>query len=301
MAVHQYSSNLFLIDLDQNLRGFRQFISCWLLIENGRVILVDPGPGSTIPVILQALRDMNIIKIDYILLTHIHIDHAGGTGLLIEKFPEVRLICHPKAIAHLVNPEQLWQGSLKVLGKVARAYGPVKPVPESSISFEESINLFGSTIDIIFTPGHAAHHICFSINDILFAGEVAGTNISLNNKNYIRIATPTVFIYEVFRESLLKVAALKAKRICFAHYGMRIDSDNVFNEALEQLDLWCEIIKKETARQNAVHDETLFNIILEKDTNLKSCYSALPADLRERETLFIKNSIGGIQTYYEKI
>lgn len=301
MAVHQYSSNLFLIDLDQNLRGFRQFISCWLLIENGRVILVDPGPGSTIPVILQALRDMNIIKIDYILLTHIHIDHAGGTGLLIEKFPEVRLICHPKAIAHLVNPEQLWQGSLKVLGKVARAYGPVKPVPESSISFEESINLFGLTIDIIFTPGHAAHHICFSINDILFAGEVAGTNISLNNKNYIRIATPTVFIYEVFRESLLKVAALKAKRICFAHYGMRTDSDNVFNEALEQLDLWCEIIKKETARQNAVHDETLFNIILEKDTNLKSCYSALPADLRERETLFIKNSIGGIRTYYEKI
>ena len=112
MAIHKKSKNLFLIDLDQKLPGFRKFISSWLYTKDHKNIIIDPGPTSTIPVLEKALADLNIHKVDYILLTHIHIDHAGGTGLLLSKFPDSKVLCHPMGIPHMINPEKLWQGSL---------------------------------------------------------------------------------------------------------------------------------------------------------------------------------------------
>lgn len=119
--IHECGNNLFLIDLDQPREGFRHFISSWILLEKGGAVLVDTGPRSTIPVLKQALRKLGITKIPYILLTHIHIDHAGGTGLLMNDYPEAKVICHPKGIRHMVQPEKLWESSRQVLGPLARS------------------------------------------------------------------------------------------------------------------------------------------------------------------------------------
>ncbi|NPA25310.1 MAG: MBL fold metallo-hydrolase, partial [Deltaproteobacteria bacterium] len=126
--------NLTCIDLDEpRLQGFVKFISAWVYKSEELTFLVDPGPLSTIPHLLGELEKMGVARLDYILLTHIHIDHAGGTGELLKSFPEAQVICHPQGIKHLVNPEKLWQGSLKVLGHVAEIYGEIIPVPEASI------------------------------------------------------------------------------------------------------------------------------------------------------------------------
>ena len=152
--------NLFCIDLDQpTLEGFRKFISAWLYRGNGFTLLVDPGPLSTIPHLRGELRRHGVERIDYVLLTHIHIDHAGGTGALLREFPEARVICHPEGIRHLVAPEKLWQGSRKVLGTLAEAYGEIVPVPQEKIGFEEEIGASG--VRVFLTPGHAQHHCCY--------------------------------------------------------------------------------------------------------------------------------------------
>ena len=101
-------------------------------------LLVDPGPASTIPYLVERLDELGIRTIDYILLTHIHLDHAGGTGQLLRHFPGAKVNCHPKGIPHMVAPQKLWEESIKVLGKVAEAYGEMAPVPESCISFRDS-------------------------------------------------------------------------------------------------------------------------------------------------------------------
>lgn len=105
------------IDLDQpSLEGFRQFISCWLYQDEKLCFVVDPGPLSTIPVLLKELQKQQVKSLDYILLTHIHIDHAGGTGELLRTFPQTKVICHPNGIKHLIAPEKLWAGSKKFSG-----------------------------------------------------------------------------------------------------------------------------------------------------------------------------------------
>src|SRR6056297_1613601 len=113
--------NLTCIDLDQpDHEGFRRFISSWLHRDKRLGFLVDPGPLSTIPHLLAELDKAGVERLDLILLTHIHIDHAGGTGALLDRYPEAKVVCHPDGIPHMIDPAQLWQGSLKVLGDLAR-------------------------------------------------------------------------------------------------------------------------------------------------------------------------------------
>ncbi|MCK4536940.1 MAG: MBL fold metallo-hydrolase, partial [Desulfuromonadales bacterium] len=146
--------NLTCIDLDQpSLEGFRKFISCWLYRDEAISFIVDPGPLSTIPHLVDALQKHGVKHLDYILLTHIHIDHAGGAGALFEHFPEARVICHPDGIRHMIEPEKLWQGSLKVLGTLAETFGEIIPVPKNRIGYDELIAESG--LRCFLTPGHA--------------------------------------------------------------------------------------------------------------------------------------------------
>lgn len=296
MAVHKKSAYLWLVDLDQELDGFREFISCWIFKNDDMTFVVDPGPVSTIPVLLTALKDLSIKKIDFILLTHIHIDHAGGTGLLFQDFPEAQIICHDKGIAHMVHPEKLWKGSLKVLGKIAETYGPIYPIDRRYISFQEAIVTGKTKIKTIETPGHAAHHLNFLVEGYLFAGEVAGVNIPFKNELYLRIATPPKFVYEIYKASLVKASQLDCDVICFGHYDMRTDIRSVFNAALGQLEHWLESVKSYYSKFKTPDPANIFNELQTTDPLLKM-YSSLDKDIRLREKYFAENSIKGMLGY----
>lgn len=299
MTMRKIRDNLYLIDIDQALEGFRKFISAWVYRVDGATILVDPGPASTIPFLADQLKRAGIGRIDHVLLTHIHLDHAGGAGHLLQHFPEAKVNCHPKGIPHLVAPQKLWDESRKVLGKVAEAYGEMAPVPEASISWQERIPAGGSLVEAIETPGHAAHHVSYRAGDILFAGEVAGVYVPLDNGFYCRPATPPPFHHGIFRDSIDRLAALDARLVCLGHYGSRQDVAGMFERARRQLDFWVDTARRHFGEGGDPFEEAVLADLIAGDPHMER-WTSLPEDIRSRERTFCSNSIRGIRGYLNK-
>lgn len=292
-------NNLTCIDLDQPTReGFRHFISCWIYRDDTLAFAVDPGPLSTVPHLLAELDRLGVDRLDFILLTHIHIDHAGGTGALLERFPAARVVCHPDGIRHLVDPEQLWQGSRKVLGDLADLFGEIVPVPADRIGPGELLD--GSGLTCHLTPGHAPHHVCFQFGDLLVGGEVAGVRADVAEGIYMRPATPPRFILEIAVDSLDRMIALAPRSLIIAHHGLVEPALDYLEIARTQLPLWVRGVI-ETANVPAEGQEAaLFDWLLDHDPWFAR-FGQLPADIRARERHFFGNTLRGMQDYVNRL
>ncbi len=287
------------IDLDQpKLEGFRKFLSSWLCRWEGKTFLVDPGPLSTIAHLLHELRRHNVERLDYVLLTHIHIDHAGGTGELLRTYPEARVICHPDGVRHMIAPEKLWQGSLKVLGAVAEAYGEIVPVPEDKIGFEEEVGATG--LRAFLTPGHAAHHACYLMGDLLFGGEVAGVRCEMPEGIYMRPATPPRFILEVALGSLDRMLALRPRRMVFGHYGLVATAMEHLRIGRSQLLLWVKGVEAIAAVEESRREEAFFGWLLARDKQFSNI-QRLDPDIFARERIFLGNTLRGMSEYVDSL
>lgn len=283
------------IDLDLlSQKGFRKFISSWVLCAEDLTYLVDPGPLSTIPHLISELRRLGVEDLDYILLTHIHIDHAGGTGALQAAFPGSQVICHPEGIRHLVSPEKLWQGTLKVLGSLAEAYGEIVPVAPECISFQDEVG----SCRVWMTPGHAPHHLSFQFGDLLFAGEVAGVHYPLSQKIFMRPATPPRFVPAVAKESLGQMIALRPQRMVFAHYGLVEDAGKYLEIASAQLELWVHAVALSAGSAPQEREAVIVDWLLEHDDHFRNIVQ-LPEDIRARERYFLGNSLRGMIEYVD--
>ena len=290
--------NLSCIDLDEpRLEGFSQFISAWLYQEEEFAFLVDPGPLSTIPHLLDELKKRGVERLDYILLTHIHIDHAGGTGELLKSFPEALVICHPQGIKHMVAPEKLWQGSLKVLGYMAEVYGEIIPVPAAKIIFSKELG--DTKIRAFLTPGHAQHHLCFLFADLLFAGEVVGVRSPVAGGIYMRPATPPRFMLGVALDSIDCMIELAPRYLVIAHYGLVEPALKYLKIGRNQLNLWVEGVKKTGAGSDAQAEEKLFEWLLEHDLNYRRI-KELPPEIYARERYFLGNTMRGMSGYLKE-
>ena len=287
------------IDLDQpSLEGFRRFISSWLYRGEDFSLLVDPGPLSTIPHLVGELRRLGVERLDTILLTHIHIDHAGGAGALLREFPEARVICHPEGVRHMVAPEKLWEGSRKVLGKVAEAYGEIVPVPAEKIGFQDIVGETG--VRAFPTPGHAQHHLCFLLEDLLFAGEVAGVRCEVPEGIYMRPATPPRFALEVALDSLDRMIALAPRAMVFAHHGLVEDAVDHLQIARRQLLLWTRGVAETASVEEPEREEVLFRWLLERDEIYRNIHH-LPPDIYARERIFLGNTLRGMTEYVDSL
>jgi glyoxylase-like metal-dependent hydrolase (beta-lactamase superfamily II) len=292
------------IDLDEpRLEGFTQFISAWVYRSAELTFLVDPGPLSTIPHLLAELSRLGVEKLDYVLLTHIHIDHAGGTGELLKSYPEARVVCHPKGIRHMVEPEKLWQGSLKVLGRVAEVYGEIVSVPAAKIDFDESFA--AGRLRAFLTPGHAQHHLCFLFDDeLLFGGEVVGVRSPVGEgKIYMRPATPPVFKLDVALDSIDRMLALKPRYLVIAHYGLVEPAVEYLEIGRKQLELWVEGVRSNCMDESVdetVAEERLFEWLLEHDSNYRLIRD-LPPEVFARERYFLGNTMRGMKGYLNTV
>jgi glyoxylase-like metal-dependent hydrolase (beta-lactamase superfamily II) len=294
------STAVYLIDLPQDMMGFRKFISSWVVLTKDYNFLVDVGPSSTIPVLIKKMESLGVNLIDYVFLTHIHLDHAGGIGHLIERFPKLKVVAHEKSKSHLLNPEIIWEGSKKTLGEVAVKYGEIKPVP-----LENLVDGAGNMVKIIDTPGHAAHHLSFQFQDILFAGEAGGVYLNGLNENefYLRPATPPRFFFETANSSLDKLLALNAEKICYGHYGFARDANKMLNFYRNQIFLWKDIIK--TVIDESIHKSNeeiallSFKKLLKED-RIFAGYLKLDKDIQQRERYFVLNSIKGFLGYLRR-
>jgi len=275
---------LHLIDLDQPRPGFRRFISSWVLQrEDGRHILVDPGPRSSVDVLLSALADRDVHDVSLILLTHVHLDHAGGIGEVVRAFPAARVWVHPDGAPHLVDPRRLWKGSLQILGEVAQMYGEPTAVPADRLVGEAF--LVDEGIRVIPTPGHAPHHACFVVDDVLFVGEALGARLG----SYMRAATPPRWSAPIHLASIDRLDALDREppRIAFAHHGEHRDLLTCVDEARRQIRTWIAWAREDP-------DGLLTRILAQDPWCGGAAFAALDADVQERERYFLSNSVAGV-------
>lgn len=267
------------------LPGFQSFIGAWVGSFAGLNFVVDPGPTVTIPQLLQALETLEISHLDFILLTHIHVDHAGGTGTLLKFHPGAKVVCHPEAIPHLVAPGRLIEGSRQTLGALMDSYGEIEALPVDSI-----LEVAKSGFEWLPTPGHSGHHVSFLIEKCLFAGESLGVIYPTRGARYLRPATPKRFFIKSYRDSIGLLKKVSADLVMFGHFGSLPYSVALCDRALKQLDIWESIIGSCGAKT----DDEIFSRILREDPNLAD-FKNLPQGVQSREATFMRNSIQGIR------
>jgi glyoxylase-like metal-dependent hydrolase (beta-lactamase superfamily II) len=196
------------------------------------VALVDPGPTSSLPSLFRELGEAGIAASDVtaLLLTHIHLDHAGGVGTLVRQNPRLRVYVHQKGAPHLINPEKLVASASRLYGAAMQLlWGDVLPVPAEaivSLAGGERVEEGGRALAVAYTPGHASHHVSYFSADtgIAFVGDTAG--IKRGAREYVLPPTPPPDIdLEAWRESLDRIAAWRPDTLFLTHFGPHGPSD----------------------------------------------------------------------------
>lgn len=285
-----------LIEIEQEIPGFKNFIGAWVC-QGDMNIIFDVGPANSVSRLVDLLVSAGISRIDYIILTHIHIDHAGGLAGLIEHFPMAKVVCHAGGIRHLVDTSKLWSGSCDTLGSIADSLGRPKPVNEEKFIRHTDVNIHD--MQIIETPGHAAHHLSFLYKGILFSGEAAGNYFIFNSHEYMRPATPPRLFLNKFLESVDRLIALGDRRICYAHFGESESSLDMLLRFKEQVIRWKETIKEEMAAGSQGIIKRCTEKLIQNDPELEA-FEILEPVIQVRERNFISNSIEGFVSFIKE-
>lgn len=281
--------------------GFESFIIGWHIDDKtrGRSILMETGPASSVPQLIEDLKQMSAGEPDYLLYTHIHLDHSGGAGQFHQKFPGTKIIAPLKGRPHLIDPERLIQGSRENLGDLCDVYGMPIPLPEEALA-DPDIELDG--LEIIDTPGHAPHHSSYLYEldgtRILFPGEAAGCYFELEDGSiFMRPATPHKFYYETAVASLQKLIDLgDVDLICYPHSGCSRDPKGLLEMAASQMAFWKDIISALPADAGT---EDGVKALLKNDPALAQI-DKLPEKDREREAFFLRQSVDGYLGYVRR-
>ena len=231
--------------------GFHRplFDAAYLIVENGRAAFVDTGTNHSVPRLLAALDAAGLGRdaVDYVIATHVHLDHAGGAGLLMQSLPQARLVAHPRGARHLVDPVHLMKGATAVYGaeEIARSYGTLQPVDADRVLETHdgmTIELAGRPLHFLDTPGHAMHHHC--IWDAASRGFFTGDTFGLSYRDFDTAAgawampttTPVQFQPEALRRSIERMLAFAPEAMYVTHYGRVDDVPRLAALLLAQLD-----------------------------------------------------------------
>ena len=296
MVEQPITSSIRFLPLYAKIPGYERFFCSYLLCGE-KYALVDVGPTAVSHSIFPALEEQGIgpERIDYILLTHIHMDHAGGIGAAVREMKNAKVIAHGRARSHLTDPTRLWNASLRVLGDLAKQYGTIEPVPDDRII--DAVDEMGLDLGqdlrvrLYLTPGHAYHHLSLfdSASGVLIVGEAAG----VCTNGALRPSTPPPFEFEEALTSIDRLIALQPEMICFAHIGCYHDAVELLKLARRQLVEWHRIAKP--AADDGVSPERILDVLKRYDRSLDYLLD-LDVDEYEREHKMIINSIIGIST-----
>jgi len=282
--------------------GFNDFFGGWLTECRGRTVLVDCGVGGGAEDMVRRLRArLGVRDLDYVLLTHIHLDHAGVLGEIFRAWPRARAVVHEKGRRHLVDPERLWAGTREVMGELADMYGRPEPLDPGRLIGHHEADLPG--LRLWETPGHAAHHLSFRLEETWFPGEVAGCPYLWEGKVHNRPATPSRFDLAQARASLDLILAEPDGPACFPHFTSRMPMKEALILGRRQLDLWSGLLKRpEAARRpgesRAERLGRLADLLWREDPDL-AILSALPPAEIWREKFFLSNNIAGFLENFE--
>lgn len=301
MKVFRLAHNLSVIDAVPHIPGFEGFIGIYALTGK-ETALFDVGPSTSMDSLLGGLREIKVdpAEISYVLMSHVHMDHAGALGKLIKQMPRARVIVHERGAHHLIDPTRLYEESKRALGDLAIQYGPIEPVPRDRLIIGRDgmiLNIGEAELEILETPGHATHHLSFFDRHTkrLFAGEAAG--VYLRDINTVRPAMPFPFNIEHALDSLDRLISLNAEDLCYAHFGNAEHGTERLRKHKQQLILWGRIIAD--CREQGADQQAMCEEISRHDATF-SAIELLPPGQRERERDFVRNSINGFVAYFEK-
>ena len=213
-----------------------RFDAAYLIVRGGRAAYVDTGTNFALPRLLGALDALGLKReaVDWVIPTHVHLDHAGGVGALMRELPRATVLVHPRGLRHLVDPTALYEGALAVYGpeEMARSYGQLVPVPAERVqpsSDGMTLEWSGSTLRLIDTPGHARHHHC--IWDEATRGWFTGDTFGIAYPEFdgpqgrwiFPTSTPVQFEPDALRESVQRLLQAEPRCMYLTHFGRVAD------------------------------------------------------------------------------
>jgi glyoxylase-like metal-dependent hydrolase (beta-lactamase superfamily II) len=206
-------------------------------------VIVDPGPGSTVDTLLQGLE----AEPRRLLLTHIHLDHAGASGVLARRFPEMEVFVHEVGAPHVIDPSRLLKSASRLYGdEMEKLWGEVAPVPEERVTtLKGGEEVEG--LDVHYAPGHARHHVLYHDPDSgdAYTGDVAGVSVPPSDLAAAPTPPPEIEV-EVWLESLQMLRSLQPKRICMTHFGFKDDAEG----QIARVEAWLK-----DAAEESSHDD----------------------------------------------
>lgn len=222
--------------------GRARVIGCWQVED----VLIDPGPTSCLPTLLEALGDN---RPSALLLTHIHFDHAGAAGSLVERWPELRVYVHERGAKHMADPERLYNSAKRLYGDdMERLWGEMLPVPEGNLEvLSGGETIHDGAYKVAYTPGHASHHVSYLRDGTAFVGDVGGVRITPESMTIPPTPPPDIDV-DAWHESIALVRSWRPQRLAMTHFGSSEDVERQFDELDARLDAWS------TLARDAGHD-----------------------------------------------
>lgn len=225
------------------------FDAAYLVVHAGRGAFVDCGTNHSIPNLLTALGRARLAPadVDWLMLTHVHLDHAGGAGALMAQLPNARLVVHPRGAPHMIDPSKLIAGATAVYGaeEMARSYGDIMPVPEARVVVAEdghTVDLAGRPLLCIDTPGHARHHYCVwdAQSRSWFSGDTFGLSYreldSAKGAFVMPTTSPVQFDPDALKASITRLLSFQPQAMYLTHYGRVTDVERLAADLLAQID-----------------------------------------------------------------
>jgi glyoxylase-like metal-dependent hydrolase (beta-lactamase superfamily II) len=266
--------------------GRRRWICCWQVGQ----VLVDPGPTLSLE---HVLAELDGWQPQAILLTHIHFDHAGGTGSLMRRFPELEVYVHERGAPHMVNPERLWASASQLYGedKMLAMWGEFVPVPEDrlhALSGGETLKIGGDSFEVAYTPGHAKHHVSYLHEGTAFVGDVGGVRIEVETPTLPPTPPPDIDV-EAWHASLDLIRAWRPERLAITHFGAYEQPEQQLDELSERLDRWAQSARSQDQETwiGTVQDDVRAAVSPEQ---FDSFMAAVPVD----------QAYAGLRRYWEK-
>ncbi|MFT3961323.1 MBL fold metallo-hydrolase [Propionivibrio sp.] len=243
-----------------------RFAAVHVIEEGGRIALVDTGTNHSLPWVLCALEQLGATadQVDHVLLTHVHLDHAGGAGLMMRTFPNARLAVHPRGVRHMVDPSRLIAGAAAVYGEdeIRRLYGEVLPIDAGRIveaTHGLRIDLAGRGLRVLDTPGHARHHVCFRDERTghIFTGDALGVSypeFDAGNKRFVFPGTtPVQFSPEDMHASIDMLLGCDPGVCYLTHFGQVTGVARIVSDLHRLIDAYVAIARRHRNAGSARH------------------------------------------------
>ena len=237
-----------------------QLTAIHLIVEGGQVAIVDTASNAALPRVLAALRALNLspAQVAYVVLTHIHLDHAGGAGAMMQAFPEARLVVHPRGVAHMADPRKLFAAVQAVYGaaEAERLYGALLPVSADRIVAAGDgyrFELAGRPLVCVETPGHARHHLCLwdARSSSLFTGDIFGLSFReldvAGRPSVIPTTTPTQFDPAAMHASVDRILEYQPPALYLTHFAQVTDAPRLGSDLHRLIDAHVAVAERERA------------------------------------------------------